>query len=244
MRRVNVTVSRFWWLPLMMGGLLTDRRSRGRWLCVPVLVAMTATLSTAGKVTTRRQRPYLRDGSPPIGRLGIASSFPSTHAACAFAIAAWMRPSRPNSWLHLLAITIGYSRVRSRAHHFGDVVAGSTLGYAIGRSADWILTVVVGVAQGVRRGHHRIRHDQKLSSSHCSSESAVLPLANDRSSTRRKLIVALALVGIVASCLHSAVAYAQQQCAAPAVARAASAQHFSSLVIHLWVQRPAWLRPG
>jgi membrane-associated phospholipid phosphatase len=128
--------SRLWWLPLMATGLLGDRDSRGRWLCVPGLVAFTAFVSTSGKVTIRRPRPSLGDGSRPIGRLGLASSFPSTHAACGFAIAGWLWRSRQRNWLHLLAATVGYARVRGRAHHLLDVLAGGTLGYAIGRCAD------------------------------------------------------------------------------------------------------------
>lgn len=128
--------SRLWWIPLTAFGLLVDRGSRGRWLCVPELVAFTALVSSTGKVTVRRPRPSAGNGVPPVGRLGLASSFPSTHAACGFAIAGWMWPSRRRNWLHLLAATIGYARIHSRAHHFLDVLAGGALGYVIGRCAD------------------------------------------------------------------------------------------------------------
>ena len=144
-RRVSVDIaSRLWWLPLTATGLLRDRGSRGRWLCVPGLVALTAVISTTGKLTIRRPRPSVGYGSPPIGRLGLASSFPSTHAACTFAIAGWMWRSHRRTWLHLLAVTVGYSRVRSRAHHLSDVLAGGALGYAIGRCVDWIWWVLMG----------------------------------------------------------------------------------------------------
>jgi membrane-associated phospholipid phosphatase len=129
--------SPLWWLPLTVTGVLADRGSRARWLCVPGLIALAASVSTTGKLATRRPRPSRGRGSPPIGRLGLASSFPSTHAACAFAVAGWMRRSRHRGWLHLLAATVGYMRVRRRAHHLGDVLAGGALGYAIGGSADW-----------------------------------------------------------------------------------------------------------
>lgn len=135
--------SRLWWLPLMATGLLGDRGSRGRWLCVPGLIAFTAFISTTGKVTTRRSRPSVGYGAPPIGRLGLASSFPSTHAACGFAIAGWMWRSRQRNWLHLLAATVGYARVRRRAHYLVDVLAGGTLGYAIGRCADWTWEILM-----------------------------------------------------------------------------------------------------
>src|ERR1700687_4814066 len=109
-------VSRLWWLPLMAVGLLGDRGSRRRWFCVPGLVALTAVISTTSKFVVRRPRPIIGVGPRPTGRLGVASSFPSTHAACGFVIASWMRRSRRRNWLHLLAAAIGDQRVRKRAH--------------------------------------------------------------------------------------------------------------------------------
>lgn len=141
--------SRLWWLPLTATGLLRDRGSRGRWLCVPGLVALTAVISTTGKLTIRRPRPSAGHGATPVGRLGLASSFPSTHAACAFAIARWMASSRQRNWLHLFAVTVGYARVRRRAHYPSDVLAGGVLGYAIGRCADWTWEILIGARSGV-----------------------------------------------------------------------------------------------
>jgi membrane-associated phospholipid phosphatase len=147
--------SPLWWLPLTAAGVLIDRGSRARWLCAPGLLALAASVSTTGKLATRRPRPGrgLGRGSPPIGRLGMASSFPSTHAACAFAIAGWMRRSRHRSWLHLLAAAVGYMRVRRRAHHLGDVLAGGALGYAIGGGADWSWSSLGSSARWAERGY-------------------------------------------------------------------------------------------
>jgi membrane-associated phospholipid phosphatase len=131
----------------MAAGVLTDRGSRGRWLCAPGPLALAACVSTTGKLAIRRPRPRRE----PIGRLGLASSFPSTHAACAFAIAGWMRRSRHRGWLHLLAATVGYARVRRRAHHLGDVLAGGALGYAIGGCADWSWSLLASI--GMRSRH-------------------------------------------------------------------------------------------
>jgi membrane-associated phospholipid phosphatase len=144
--------SRLWWLPLTAVGLLKDRGSRLRWLCVPGLVAVTAFVSTTAKLTIRRPRPHLGHGSPPTGRLGLASSFPSTHAACAFAIAGWMCRSRQRNSLHLLAATVGLVRVRRRVHYLSDVLAGGTLGYAIGRFADWACTELLEAFRNLRNG--------------------------------------------------------------------------------------------
>jgi PAP2 superfamily len=134
----------------MAAGLLGDRGSRGRWLCIPWLVALTAVVSTAGKLMIRQPRPNVGRSTPPIGRLGIASGFPSTHAACGFAIAGWMSRSRRRNWLHLLAMTVGYARVRRHAHYPSDVLAGGTLGYAIGRCADWAWEKLMRAARELR----------------------------------------------------------------------------------------------
>jgi len=156
-RRVSVSiVSRLWWLPIVAAGSLTDRGSRVRWLCAPAVVGLTAFASNAGKLTIRRPRPSAGYGAPPVGRLGLASSFPSTHAACAFAIAGWMSRSRQRNWLHLLAATVGYARVRRRAHYLSDVLAGGILGYAIGRCADWVWEIRVGVVRALRNGRKAI----------------------------------------------------------------------------------------
>jgi len=143
--------SRLWWLPLTAAGLVADRGSRRHWLFAPGIVLLTATVSTTGKLVIRRPRPGAHLRAAPIGRLG-AASFPSTHSACAFAIAAWMRRSRQRVWLHLLAATLGYSRVHGRVHHPSDVVAGGILGYAIGRCVDWISSVLVDAIELLRYG--------------------------------------------------------------------------------------------
>lgn len=124
------TAARLWWLPLAPLGFFTDRGSRTRWLLMPVVVILTALTSSLGKIAIRRPRPGSSYRVLPWGRLG-AAGFPSTHSACAFAIAGWLRASRHGRWLHIVAALIGWSRVRCRAHHATDVVAGAMLGYSI-----------------------------------------------------------------------------------------------------------------
>jgi membrane-associated phospholipid phosphatase len=119
-----------WWLPLVPLGVLTERGSRGRWLLVPGVVTVTAVASSVVKLVVRRPRPGAPRVRAPLGRLD-AAGFPSTHSACAFAIAAWLRRSRQGPKLHLVAVLIGCSRVCRRAHHPADVVAGAILGYGI-----------------------------------------------------------------------------------------------------------------
>jgi membrane-associated phospholipid phosphatase len=147
-RIITGPASRLWWIPLTVAGLLSDRGARGRWLFVPGIVGATAALSTAGKLTVRRPRPQTRHGSPQAGRMAMTSSFPSTHTACAFAIASWVSRSRPRTLPYLLAVGVGYARVHRRAHHLSDVVAGSVVGYVISWSADRAWRALGGAARG------------------------------------------------------------------------------------------------
>ncbi len=124
--------ARIWWLPLVPLGFLTDRGSRSRWLLMPAVVILTAAISSLGKLVVRRPRPGSPHRVAPWGRLS-AAGFPSTHSACAFAIAAWLRTSRHGRWLHCVAALIGLSRIRCRAHHSSDVAAGAILGYTLAR---------------------------------------------------------------------------------------------------------------
>jgi membrane-associated phospholipid phosphatase len=126
---------RLWWAPVVVVGLAVDRGSRARWLLTPTIVVLTACASSAAKLVIRRPRPGVASRAAPPGRLG-AAGFPSTHTACAFAIAGWLRSSRQSRALHLVAVAIGYLRIRRRAHHLGDVVAGAALGYGIARKLD------------------------------------------------------------------------------------------------------------
>lgn len=127
--------ARLWWLPIVPIGFLTDRGLRPRWLLMPGVVIVTVLTSSVCKLAVRRPRPGSAYRVLPWGHLS-AAGFPSTHSACAFAIAGWLRASRHGRWLHAVAILIGYSRVRCRAHHSTDVVAGAVLGYGIALQVD------------------------------------------------------------------------------------------------------------
>lgn len=154
------TAARLWWLPLAPLGFFTDRGSRTRWLLMPAVVILTALTSSFGKLAIRRPRPGSSYRVLPWGRLG-AAGFPSTHSACAFAVAGWLRASRHGRWLHVVATLIGCSRVRCRAHHATDVVAGAMLGYGIAVQVEraWSrlvnLRAVRVAASGVRTSESR-----------------------------------------------------------------------------------------
>lgn len=194
LRRLSLGVaSRMWWLPLTATGLLADRGSRRRWSFAPAIVALSGLASTTGKLLIRRPRPGAHS-RVPIGRLR-AASFPSTHAACAFAIAGWMRHSHRRAWLHFIAVILGYSRVRGRVHHPSDVVAGGILGYAIGRCADWIWSVLADTIE-------RQRYGNMSGNLHASDEVFAtfkegIDMTNMRSGMRRLVIAALLMLSLI-----------------------------------------------
>jgi membrane-associated phospholipid phosphatase len=152
--------ARLWWVPVVVVGLLIDRGSRVRWFLTPGIAVLAASASTAGKLVIRRPRPDASVRIAPLGRLG-AAGFPSTHTACAFAIASWHRRSRQRQWLHLIAIGIGYLRVHRRAHYYGDVVAGAILGYGTAWQVEgaWSRLVTPRAARTTRRAekHRAVR---------------------------------------------------------------------------------------
>jgi undecaprenyl-diphosphatase len=65
--------------------------------------------------------------------LPSSTSFPSGHAASAFAFATGVGAVLPRDALALrtLAAAVAYSRVHTGVHYPGDVVAGSLLGTAL-----------------------------------------------------------------------------------------------------------------
>ena len=131
-RAVTRMAGRLWWLPLAPLGFISDRGSRRRWLFMPAIVVTTAFTSSAVKLLVRRPRPNASHRRAPLWNLD-AAGFPSTHSACAFAVAGWMRGWRHGRRLCLVALLISCLRVQRRAHHLADVMAGPTPGYALVR---------------------------------------------------------------------------------------------------------------
>ena len=67
-------------------------------------------------------------------RMPTSSSFPSGHAASAFAFATAVTGDFPQLTLPLygLAALVGYSRIHTGVHYLSDVVGGAFLGLAVG----------------------------------------------------------------------------------------------------------------
>ncbi|MBI2318382.1 MAG: phosphatase PAP2 family protein, partial [Betaproteobacteria bacterium] len=60
-------------------------------------------------------------------------AFPSRHAAVAWAVATPFALEYHAPWLYGIAAVTNLARVGSREHWFSDTVAGSLIGYGIGR---------------------------------------------------------------------------------------------------------------
>lgn len=118
----------------LAGGRQGARAAARGMLSVGVTAAV---VNLAFKPLTRRQRPN-RTRSFTTARLRVkmpaTRSFPSGHAAAAFAFATGARRELP--WvgppLYVLAAAVGYSRVHTGVHYPLDVVAGGLGGIALG----------------------------------------------------------------------------------------------------------------
>jgi undecaprenyl-diphosphatase len=99
------------------------------------IVATSAVTNVPAKLLWRRHRPAL-DDVPQIRRLAklpTSTSFPSGHAASAFAFAAGVALEKPMVGIPLLGLAsaVAYSRVYVGVHYPSDVVAGAAIGTAV-----------------------------------------------------------------------------------------------------------------
>ena len=120
------------------GALALLGGSRGRRAAVNGLAAIGATSALVNLVVkplARRRRPDRLTGGVPVARhvpMPGSVSFPSGHAASAFAFASGVAHVLPVAApLHLAAGLVAYSRIHTGVHYPADVVAGALLGSAI-----------------------------------------------------------------------------------------------------------------
>jgi membrane-associated phospholipid phosphatase len=138
MRRLSdvANESRLW---LVAGGalfLVGGRRGRRAAVGGVVSIACTSAVTNlAVKPLLRRERPdRATDRSPRHTKMPKSASFPSGHAASAFAFANGVAATMPltGSPLRAIAGAVAYSRVHAGVHYPGDVVVGALLGAAVG----------------------------------------------------------------------------------------------------------------
>jgi len=122
--------------PLLGGALAARRSTRSAGAAGIAAVVVTSAVTWAIQQAVRRDRPPTLTALVTRGsaRRPAASSFPSTHAANAFAFAAAAGTICPGLSVVLvpLAAAIGVARVGIAHHYPADVVAGALTGAGIG----------------------------------------------------------------------------------------------------------------
>ena len=135
---------------LALGGGRTGRRAAANGLAS---VAVTSAIVNAlVKPLARRRRPDRLASDVPLARhvpMPTSRSFPSGHAAAAFAFATGVGHVSPGIALPLrgLAAVVGYSRVHTGVHYPADVLVGSLIGTTLAQ-----LTTHAGDRLGLTAG--------------------------------------------------------------------------------------------
>ena len=119
---------------LALTGRRTGRRAATMGLAS---LGVTATMvNLAVKPLGRRRRPDRLARDVPLARhvrMPVSRSFPSGHAAAAFAFATGVGHESPAAAVPLraLAVLVAYSRVHTGVHYPADVLAGAAMGTAL-----------------------------------------------------------------------------------------------------------------
>lgn len=131
---------------LIGAGWLFRQHEEGNKLMRTALVSLEAQLLTEGiagltKFTVGRARPGAGLGTQTYEPFeGFEKSFPSSHAARSFAVAAVFADAYPQPVPFLVytsAALISLSRIHVNEHFASDVLAGAVLGFVIGKALSW-----------------------------------------------------------------------------------------------------------
>jgi undecaprenyl-diphosphatase len=150
MRRLSDSAnnSRLWFGIAAALALLGPRGRRAAITGASAIAITSAVVNIGVKTTLVRGRPNRAAAEVAASRhvrMPRSTSFPSGHAASAFAFATAVGDVLPpaSAPLHALAAGVAYSRVHTGVHYPGDVVAGSLIGAvagaAVGRIARRLL---------------------------------------------------------------------------------------------------------
>ena len=123
--------------------ILGGRRGRHAAIRGVLSIAITSILVNLPlKYLARRDRPPMRRGDRPLPvSLPGSFSFPSGHSASAFAFATGVALEEPRLLVPILPLAAGvaYSRVHLRVHYPLDVLAGVTIGTAMGLASEPVM---------------------------------------------------------------------------------------------------------
>ena len=126
--------SRIWLLTAAAVALLGGRRGRRAAVEAVASIGLASAASNLvlKSLAPRRRPPGAEGQGVPSRRVRrpVTPSFPSGHAASAFAFASAMGEEMPPTWvpLHITAALVAYSRVHTGVHYPSDVMAGALLG--------------------------------------------------------------------------------------------------------------------
>ena len=142
---------------LALGGGRTGRRAAVHGLASVAVTS--AVVNAVVKPVARRRRPDRHASEVPLARhvpMPTSRSFPSGHAAAAFAFATGVGAVSPVAALPLrgLAAAVGYSRVHTGVHYPADVLIGALIGTTLAQLATHAGTRL-GVGCGVAPWTHR-----------------------------------------------------------------------------------------
>lgn len=126
---------------LALAGGQTGRRAAGMGLASLAFTA--GVVNVAVKPFGRRRRPDRLAGDVPVARhvpMPASRSFPSGHTAAAFAFATGVGHASPAAAVPLraLAAVVGYSRVDTKVHYPGDVLAGALMGTTLAQLTTYV----------------------------------------------------------------------------------------------------------
>ena len=127
------------WLSVAAGlSLLGGRPRRDAVVGLAAIGATSTLVNLVVKPVVRRERPSRSETvRTRVVRMPTSASYPSGHAASAFAFSTAVGAGLPHvdTTLRLMASTVAYSRVHTGVHYPGDVVAGALIGAGMGSAA-------------------------------------------------------------------------------------------------------------
>jgi undecaprenyl-diphosphatase len=125
-------------------------RRRGRIVALATLVVIAvsdqASANLFKSLFARARPPYALDNVRLLVDTTRSFSFPSAHAANAFALASFVSSfyRRTRVWLYAAAALVAYSRVYVGVHYPTDILAGAALGLAVGLGTAYVLRRFLG----------------------------------------------------------------------------------------------------